>query len=181
MFSRYIVQKENRMRRLLIVVDYQNDLVNGILGFPEAESLEEKICVHVKKREREGSDVVFTRTMHDKNFAPSDGDCPYCVSGSGGEEFYGGVKKLASRHVIFERNAFGESRLASYIKNHQYDEIELCGIDHSSNVLATAIIAKDNCPGASIRLLCSLSGSRDPDACEANQKEAKRLGMEVVH
>ena len=33
------------MKKLLIVVDYQNDFVNGSLAFPAAKALEEVICI----------------------------------------------------------------------------------------------------------------------------------------
>lgn len=36
------------MKRLLIVVDYQNDFVDGSLGFPGAELLEEPIAAKSK-------------------------------------------------------------------------------------------------------------------------------------
>ena len=36
------------MKKLLVVVDYQNDFVNGSLGFPGAEALEETICEKIR-------------------------------------------------------------------------------------------------------------------------------------
>ena len=36
------------MKKLLIVVDYQNDFVDGSLGFHGAEKLENAICTKVE-------------------------------------------------------------------------------------------------------------------------------------
>lgn len=172
------------MKRLLVVVDYQNDFVNGVLGFPGAELLEEPICALVKSYEREGIDIVFTKDVHSKDYDSTEegkgGIPPHCISGSGGEEFYGGVKKLASRHVTLEKNTFGSSLLGSYLLGRKYDEIELCGLDLSICVLANAIIAKSSCPNAHIKILGSLSGCGDQEAALHAKMAAKRLQIEVV-
>ena len=46
--------------KLLIVVDYQNDFVDGSLGFPGAELLDEKIASIIKNYD----DVIFTLDTH---------------------------------------------------------------------------------------------------------------------
>ena len=52
------------MKKLLVVIDYQNDFVNGALGFKKAEVLEEGIYNKVKKYLSEGNNVVFTYDTH---------------------------------------------------------------------------------------------------------------------
>ena len=37
------------MNRYLFVIDYQNDFVDGSLGFPGAEKLDEKIAAKVRQ------------------------------------------------------------------------------------------------------------------------------------
>ena len=37
------------MNRYLFVIDYQNDFVDGALGFPGAEKLDEKIAAKVRQ------------------------------------------------------------------------------------------------------------------------------------
>ena len=48
------------MNKLLIVVDYQNDFVDGALGFPGAEKLAEPIAARIAEYRASGNDVVFT-------------------------------------------------------------------------------------------------------------------------
>ena len=172
------------MKRLLIVVDYQNDFVNGPLGYRAAEELEAPICAKVKEYERDGVDVVFTRNIHGKDYLETEEGknlpVPHCISGTGGEEFYGDVKKLASRHLIFEKITFGAARLGAYLLVHHYDVIELCGLDLSNSILANAIIAQASCPNAHVRILLGLSGCNDPEAMERTKKLVKRLHIEIV-
>ena len=48
------------MKKLLVVIDYQNDFVNGALGFPGAELLDEKIAAKVKQYHKERKQTSFT-------------------------------------------------------------------------------------------------------------------------
>ena len=55
------------MKKLLIVVDYQNDFVSGSLGFPEAEALEPKLHKKVQDYLDAKDDVVYTMDTHGEN------------------------------------------------------------------------------------------------------------------
>ena len=49
-------------KKLLIVVDYQNDFVTGSLGFPAAVDIEDSIAAKIEKYRGygEGGQVIFT-------------------------------------------------------------------------------------------------------------------------
>ena len=50
------------MPRYLFVIDYQNDFVDGALGFPGAEKLDERIAAKVRQYGK--GRVLFTRDTH---------------------------------------------------------------------------------------------------------------------
>ena len=52
------------MKRLLIVVDYQNDFVNGSLGFEKAQLLEEHIIQLIKEYHMNGDEIIYTMDTH---------------------------------------------------------------------------------------------------------------------
>lgn len=83
-------------KSLLIVIDYQNDFVNGSLGFESASKLEDKIIDLVDKKEKEGFEVVFTKDIHEDNYLDTvEGKnlpIPHCIKGSKGEQIYGKLK-----------------------------------------------------------------------------------------
>ncbi len=56
------------MKKLLVVIDYQNDFVNGALGFKKAEQLEEGIYNKVKEYLNAGDNVIFTYDTHTKEY-----------------------------------------------------------------------------------------------------------------
>ena len=47
------------MKRLLLVVDYQKDFVDGALGFPGAEALDGPIAAKIAACRAAGDDVAF--------------------------------------------------------------------------------------------------------------------------
>ena len=48
------------MKKLLLVVDYQKDFVDGALGFPGAEALDGPIAEKIAAYRAAGDDVAFT-------------------------------------------------------------------------------------------------------------------------
>ncbi|HOH95227.1 MAG TPA: isochorismatase family protein, partial [Bacilli bacterium] len=55
-------------KRLLIVVDYQNDFVNGALGFSDAHEIEQKIIDTIEDHLKTKDDIVFTKDSHFDNY-----------------------------------------------------------------------------------------------------------------
>ena len=56
------------MKKLLIVVDYQKDFVDGALGFPGAEKLAEGIQSRIQSYRASGDEVVFTFDTHQMDY-----------------------------------------------------------------------------------------------------------------
>ena len=56
------------MKELLVVIDYQNDFVNGALGFEGAEKLDGPIVEKIWEYRSRGADVIFTRDTHRENY-----------------------------------------------------------------------------------------------------------------
>ena len=56
------------MKKLLIVVDYQKDFVNGSLGFKEAEDLDEYLASLIDQNHQNKDDVIFTFDTHQNNY-----------------------------------------------------------------------------------------------------------------
>ena len=66
-------QQEEKMKKLLIVVDYQNDFVTGSLGFEKAVELEEPIAARIREYREMGEDgqIIFTMDTHDRHYMES--------------------------------------------------------------------------------------------------------------
>ena len=56
------------MKRLLVVVDFQNDFVSGSLGFDKAKALEDHIVNLIKEYHMNGDEIVYTMDTHTQNY-----------------------------------------------------------------------------------------------------------------
>lgn len=172
------------MKRLLVVVDYQNDFVVGPLGFPKATSLLKRIEEPVKEFASAGDDVVFTRDVHEENYLHTEEGrnlpVPHCLKGSEGALFYGDLESVASSYPVFTKNTFPSDALLEYIKKGSYREIVLCGVDLSICVLANAVIAKAAAPDAHIVVDLSASGTGDALAEKTAIEQLHRLEIETT-
>ena len=95
------------MKKLLVVIDYQNDFVNGALGFKKAEELEAGIYDKVKKYLSEGYNVVFTYDTHTNEYLNTrEGKnlpISHCVINTKGHELYGRLKEFKDGSVMVEK------------------------------------------------------------------------------
>ena len=56
------------MEEILIVVDMQNDFINGSLGTKEAQAIVPNVAEKIKKYKKAGKQVIFTRDTHSDNY-----------------------------------------------------------------------------------------------------------------
>ena len=81
------------MKRALVVVDYQNDFVDGALGFEKAKALESGIAARVEGALSEGGSVFFTMDTHDDTYLDTrEGKhlpVKHCIKNSAGHKLYG--------------------------------------------------------------------------------------------
>lgn len=151
------------MKKILIVVDYQNDFVDGALGFDGADDLEEGICKRIK--EYENDEVICTLDTHTEEYMSThEGKrlpVPHCIKGTGGHELYGKVKNLLADKKCFEKPTFPSLDMANYLAEGDYDVIELCGLVSNICVLSNAVMARAACPDAEIIVDRSLTSAAD--------------------
>lgn len=155
------------MKKILIVVDYQRDFVDGSLGFPGAVRLEDRIVDKIGQYRRDGGEVAFTFDTHEANYlATQEGrnlPVPHCLRGTPGWELYGKVAlSCAASDRRFEKNTFGSLRLAEYLRDGRYDSVELCGLVSNICVVSNAILAKAALPEAEIMVDAACTDSYDP-------------------
>ena len=52
------------MRKTLIVVDMQNDFINGSLGTKEAQAIVQNVRNKIGEYQERGDEIIFTRDTH---------------------------------------------------------------------------------------------------------------------
>jgi len=150
-----ILEEGDIMKKLLIVVDYQRDFVDGALGFEKAIKLENIIVDKINMYKENGDDVIFTLDTHDENYIEThEGQhlpIEHCLLGTKGHELFGKVRALKDETTkSFIKHTFPSLDLAVYLKDKTYDSIELCGVVSNICVLSNAIMVKSAVPNTPI-------------------------------
>lgn len=170
------------MKKLLIVVDFQNDFVNGSLGFSEAAELEDKICSKID--EYKNDEIIYTLDTHSDNYmSTQEGKnlpVPHCIKGTDGHKLYGHVSEKLNGRKFFEKNTFPSLELGKFLEGKAYDIIELCGLVSNICVISNAVIAKSACPETEIIVNSSLTASADASLHQKALDVMKGLQITVL-
>ena len=145
------------MNRCLFVIDYQNDFVDGALGFPGAEKLDERIAAKVRKYGK--GHVLFTRDTHFENYLSTrEGkNLPivHCIKGTKGWEIYGETAKALAEveakgidKLVFGMDVTDPATAA--VLPETVDEIELVGLVSNICVVSNAVVLQSKYPEATI-------------------------------
>lgn len=156
------------MNRYLFVIDYQNDFVDGALGFPGAEKLDEKIAAKV--RAYGNGHVLFTRDTHFENYLNTrEGrnlPVKHCIKGSFGWEVYGETAKALSEveAPAIDKLVFGmdvTDPATAAVLPETADEIELVGLVSNICVVSNAVVLQSRYPEATIIVDAACTDSFD--------------------
>lgn len=171
----------------LFVIDYQNDFVDGALGFPGAEKLDGPIARRV--REYGPGRVFFTRDTHDPEYLSTrEGrhlPAVHCVKGTPGWQNYGETARALAEvgAVGIDKPAFGMDTgdpavLAKLPADAQ--RIELCGLVSNICVVSNAVVLQSRYPNAQIVVDARLTASFDPALHEKTLDVLAGLQTEVL-
>ena len=163
--------------KLLIVVDMQNDFIDGSLGTKEAVAIVPNVAEKIKRAREAGWEVVFTRDTHQKNYLQTQEgkNLPivHCILGSKGWQISDKLDVGKSR--IFDKPSFGSLDLADYFATlNDLEEIELVGLCTGICVISNAFILKAKVPEVKITVDSSCCACVTPES-HATALSAMRL------
>ena len=172
------------MKKLLIVVDYQNDFVTGSLGFEDALKIEDRIINLINQYHQNNDDVIFTLDSHQKDYLTSQEgqNLPivHCIENTEGWQLYGKIDQLSQNDLKIKKPTFGSLELGNYLKDKDYQEITLVGVVSNICVISNAVIAKAALPEAKIIIDSKGIASNDPDLQAKAIDIMKNLQMEIL-
>lgn len=162
------------MKKILIVIDMQNDFVHGCLGSHEARATIEPIIEKIRNHD---GDVIFTQDTHFEDYlATHEGrylPVPHCEQGTEGWEIIPELKPYAIDCV--EKLTFGYVNWDSLYRWDQFKdatEIELCGVCTDICVISNALILRALYPEINIKV--------DAKCCAGVTPEKHKAALEVM-
>ena len=145
------------MRRILIVIDMQNDFIDGALGTQEAQAILPK--VKAKILSYPSNDIIVTMDTHYNNYLSTQEGrllpVPHCIKGTAGWQLHPAIAGLLTAAKVYEKSAFGSLELARDLKQTAATEpieLELVGLCTDICVVSNALILKAMLPEVTIKV-----------------------------
>ena len=135
--------------KILVVVDMQNDFIDGALGTKEAEAIVDNVRNKLCEYKSRGDTVIFTRDTHYENYMDTQEGAklpmPHCIKGTHGWQI---TDKLCCEDCkIIDKPTFGSTELGEYIKSlGDVSGVELVGLCTDICVISNAFLIKANMP-----------------------------------
>lgn len=179
--------------KVLVVVDMQNDFVDGSLGTKEAREIVDKVVHKIEEYDKEGNEVFVTYDTHNKNYLDTkEGKnlpVKHCIQGEHGhllnEKIIKAFKDVT--HIgynEFFKETFGCVEMAkelklflkykSEIEREECESIELVGLCSDICVISNALILKAFIPEVEIIVDASCCAGVTPES-HKNAIEAMKM------
>lgn len=178
--------------KVLIVIDYQNDFVDGSLGFPKAVEMHDKMIEKIINHYNNGGYVVFTKDTHKADYLTTrEGKAlpvEHCIEGTRGHSLYGGLERISEvltdsyQGMVVNKRTFGlhiGGDLGRVLENAE--SIELCGICTNICVVSVAVAVQIHCPETTLTVDASLCASFDDELHEKALDVMQGLQINVIN
>ena len=186
--------------KMLVVIDYQKDFVNGKLGFDGAENLDSKIAQKIRQYEINGGIIVRTMDTHFKNYLETrEGKnlpVEHCLFRTDGWEMYGATGKawdeISERMATYslDKRSFGVDpslmiELIGYLRMSgievaDIETIEFVGLVSNICVLSNVVVFQSAFPNATMVVNPMLTDSFDKELHEATMKVLGGLQVKFI-
>ena len=167
------------MSRMLIVIDMQNDFIDGTLGTAQARAIIPKVVDKIKNYKGK---VMYTRDTNDENYLNTQEGSKlpveHCILGTQGWELHPEIDALAKENnsLIFDKPTFGSMGLAGCLNGIQkvaaIDELELVGLCTDICVISNALLLKAILPETRIVV--------DSDCCAGVTPESHENALKAM-
>lgn len=172
--------------KVLVVVDMQNDFIDGALGTKEAEAIVPKVVTAI--REFDGR-VVATRDTHEENYLDTQEGknlpVEHCIRGTKGWEIRDEISEWINEPV-FDKVTFGSVDLGQAMAMYQEEEetiesITLVGLCTDICVISNAMLLKAYLPETKIIVDASLCAGVTPQSHKQALEAMKVCQIEIIN
>lgn len=175
------------MKKILVVVDMQNDFIDGSLGTKEAEAIVDNVVAKIKEYPRDC--VYATRDTHQEDYLQTQegANLPvvHCIEGTHGWEINDKVKEALGGAVVMNKPTFGSMELADMMVmeflGHEASEceVELVGLCTDICVVSNAMILKARLPEVKISVDAACCAGVTPESHDAALKTMQMCQIAV--
>lgn len=169
--------------KVLIVVDMQNDFIDGALGTKEATEIVGRVIKKIEGHLAVGGRVVYTQDTHGEDYLQTqEGQklpVEHCIRGTRGWDIAPGVYVRGC--PVVEKPVFGSLELADLVAGlGDIQSIELIGIATDICILSNALILKAKLPEVPIVVDASCCAGITPQSHENALAAMKMCQIDVT-
>ena len=174
------------MKKCLIIIDMQNDFIDGSLSNKSAQDIIPAILEELRTGGYEH--IVFTRDTHTRNYlhTPAGKRLPveHCIMGTEGWELNQEILEDAcfgcDSISFFDKPTFGSLGLLSHIQSQgDFDEVVVCGTCTDICVVSNVLILKTMKPDLNITVLGNACAGLTPEKHQAALEVMKSCQINV--
>lgn len=136
-------------KQILLVIDVQNDFINGSLGTPEAQQM---LPALIEKIRNFDGETILTQDTHSEDYLKTQEGkllpVPHCIKGTQGWNFPETLEHLRREQnfPVYQKNTFGSILLARDLQK-RYEagnlvSVELTGLCTDICVISNALLLK---------------------------------------
>ena len=197
------------MKKILIVVDMQNDFVDGALGTAEAQAIVPKVADYIRNHADKNTVLLVTKDTHSSNYAETlEGKnlpVAHCIKNSYGWELNPAIQEAIydtrgkyhsfdsyfpyiSDHII-EKPSFGSVDLQNLLyllddetgmQSGDIAEITLMGLCTDICLLANWVLCKTTLPEVPVRVVAECCAGVTPESHERALEAMKMLQINII-
>lgn len=171
------------MKKILVVVDMQNDFIDGALGTAEAVSIVPKVAEKIKNFD---GTVIYTRDTHEENYMETQEGrnlpVPHCIRGTEGWQIRIELQQAGAE--VVDKPTFGSRALAEKLvemnREEAIESITLIGLCTDICVISNAFVIKAFLPETPIIVDAACCAGVTPKSHERALEAMKVCQIAVV-
>ena len=172
------------MKNVLIVIDMQNDFIDGALGTKEAVAIVPRVLARLQTH---GGEVFFTRDTHAPDYLnTAEGKklpVEHCIKGTAGWQIRDELLPFVKDENVIDKPTFGSVELAKMLKErYAKDDVSftLVGLCTDICVISNAMLIKAHLPEARIAIEAELCAGVSPESHERALQAMKMCQIDVI-
>lgn len=176
------------MNKVLIVVDMQNDFIDGALGTKEAVNIVPNVIQKIKKFKGK---VIYTKDTHNRDYlSTQEGKklpVEHCIEGTPGWELHKNIQELIedAQTNIYNKDTFGSKELVQELieidKKGKIEGIELIGLCTDICVISNALLIKAFLPEVKISVDAKCCAGVTPESHQNALNAMKMCQIEITN
>lgn len=170
------------MNKYLIVIDVQNDFVDGALGTKEAVAIIPKVKEKIAEYKNSGNKIIFTRDTHNTDYLQTNEGkhlpVEHCIINTDGWQIFDSLDINGAE--IIDKPSFGYLDWKKHITDNDDLSIELIGLCTDICVVSNALILKAIFPEANVTVDASCCAGVTPETHNSALETMKMCQVNII-